>query len=276
MAGMTSLSAVQKPEAADKKPGPGVCQRCRGAVDPVRVGLKGHRWWMVADMCDACEREVDAERAEKKAREKERREKERRLQASNLPPEAEGWTFDRAEKKARDRLEASAFGAWWQAATYCRTWPPTSRKGLYITGKTGRGKTVLAYCILHAGMDEGLSVLFVSVSELFSDTKLAFRRDESAKDLVHRAGEVRVLVLDELGAEKLRPWMQQIILDLLDHRIKHRLPTIITTNCSLNEMEGLIGDPHKRVMSRLVGNFSGVEVSGQDFRCLDADSFWVV
>ena len=274
MANTTSIRAVPQPE--ENKPGPGVCNRCRGPVEPYCTGMRGHRFWVVDDICDACRAAVEAERKEQKALDKKRREYERRLEASNLPPESEGWDFDRAEELAMERLQGSDLRAWRQAATYCRTWPPSSRKGLYITGKTGRGKTVLAYCILHAALAEGITVLFVSVSELFSDTKLGFQKDTSAKDLVHRAGGVRVLVLDELGAEKLRPWMQQIILDLLDHRIKHRLPTIITTNCSLKEMEALIGDPHKRVMSRLMGNFAGVEVGGSDFRCLDAASFWVV
>ncbi len=267
MPSLTGETQRQRPP----RPAPGRCTECGGEVQPIWFGVQPS--WYVPAICAACE-------AEQEAREEARRQEQKRrrlLRAAGMPPEAEGWTFERAEAEARRLLGPDDFTTWLQAATFCRTWPPGSRKGLYLKGRTGRGKTVLAYCILESAIrQEGKSGLFVSVSELFEDTKRTWNQDGRARDLARRSREVEVLVLDELGAEPLRPWMQKIVFGLLDHRIKFKKPTIITTNCALAEMDELLGDPHERVMSRIMGNFRGVELRGPDFRCLGADDWWVV
>jgi len=241
-------------------------------VEPVWWGVVEPGWYIPA-LCESCEQ---ARERRRKEREAARRLRER-LKASNLPPEAEGWNFDKAEAQARQLLSPADFESWRKAAMVCRTWPPTSRRGLYLKGRTGRGKTILAYCILESAIRSfGLTGLFVAVGQLFEDTKLTWNRDLRAKDLVNRARVVDLLVLDELGAEPLRPWMQKVIFGVLDHRIKHKKPSIITTNCGLEEMDEILGDPHERVMSRIMGNFTGVKVCGADFRCLGADDWWAV
>ncbi len=253
-----------------KRPEPGRCA-CGAAVEPLWLEIT--RSWLQGDQCPACQRREELEAEE---REEQRRRRDL-LAMGNLPPDAEGWDFATAESRARQLLSPEAFARWWQAACACRTWPPGSRKGLFLKGPTGRGKTVLGYCLLRSAvMDFGKTGLFVTVGEVFEDTKRTWQRDPRAQDLVSRARVVDVLVMDELDPSDLKPWMKRILFAVLDTRIKHKKPTIITTNCGLQEMDSLLADPHERVMSRIMGNFRGVKVEGADFRLLGADSWWVV
>lgn len=246
-------------------------KRCACGKPVVRFEHEGYGIYAESDQCPACEKAAAA-------RELERLELGRRsemLAAANLPECAGGWDFDGAEKAAKDLLAGEELKAWGQAAIFCRTWVPGGRKGLYLVGPTGTGKTVLAYCLLRSAiMGTGLSGLYLPVGELFADTVLGWRRNDAGRDLVGRAGGVRVLVLDDLGSGRLKPWQQEIVFKLLDKRISSRLPTVITTNCQLGEMDKVLGDPHGRVMSRIMGNFKGVRFWGADFRCIGAEQKW--
>jgi len=50
--------------------------------------------------------------------------------------------------------------------------------------------------------------------------------------------EVPVLILDDIGAENLTPWVRdEIIGVILNHRVNNHLPTLFTSNYSLEELE---------------------------------------
>jgi DNA replication protein DnaC len=44
-----------------------------------------------------------------------------------------------------------------------------------------------------------------------------------------------LLLLDDLGAERETEWAIETLYLLIDHRVKHELPTIITTNLTISE-----------------------------------------
>ncbi|HSG38671.1 MAG TPA: hypothetical protein VLE27_03440, partial [Thermoanaerobaculia bacterium] len=45
-----------------------------------------------------------------------------------------------------------------------------------------------------------------------------------------------VLVVDELGAQSLRPWAADVLYDLVNRRYSRRLPTLFTTNYRLDDV----------------------------------------
>ena len=46
---------------------------------------------------------------------------------------------------------------------------------------------------------------------------------------------LKELVVDELGAQTLRPWAADVLYDLINRRYARRLPTIFTTNYKLDD-----------------------------------------
>lgn len=70
------------------------------------------------------------------------------------------------------------------------------------------------------------------------------------------------LVLDDLGSGSLSDHERRNSLEILDQRLNHRLPTVVTTNLELEAIARLMDD---RIASRLAA-FTHVQLSGVDRR----------
>jgi DNA replication protein DnaC len=110
---------------------------------------------------------------------------------------------------------------------------------LVFLGDYGCGKTHLAAAIANDQVARGLPALFVVVPDLLDHLRAAFS-PASTTSLDRRFEEVRsapLLVLDDLGTQSSTPWAQEKLYQLLNHRYNARLPTVITTNLTLEEIE---------------------------------------
>ena len=127
-------------------------------------------------------------------------------------------------------------------------------KGLYFFGPVGSGKTFLAISIAKELLLKNQEVLFVVVPDYLDALRHSYNKDEhsdySERELVGITSKVRVLVLDDLGAHNYTQWTINKIYSLLNYRLNHRLPTIITSNLSLAELEKFLGE---RTCSRIIG-----------------------
>lgn len=112
---------------------------------------------------------------------------------------------------------------------------------LVITGGYGCGKTHLAAAIAHAQIEAGNRVLFVTAPDLLDHLRGAFAPSEDADDTYSSRFEqvrtVPLLVLDDIGVESPTPWANEKLYQILNHRYNSRLPTVLTTNHSLEELE---------------------------------------
>lgn len=142
----------------------------------------------------------------------------------------------------------------------------TSRKGIYLHGDVGTGKTHVAYALYGAaGEVLGVKAMFRNTSELLRAIKLDFDRNGADKE---RAEGVimefkGLLFLDDLGAEKMTEWVLETFYLILNRRYNEMLPTIITSNFPIAELAERIGD---RTVSRIVEMCDVVELSGEDRR----------
>jgi len=110
---------------------------------------------------------------------------------------------------------------------------------LVFLGDYGCGKTHLAAAIANDRVARGLPALFVVVPDLLDHLRAAFS-PASTTSLDRRFEEVRsasLLVLDDLGTQSSTPWAQEKLYQLLNHRYNARLPTVITTSLTLEEIE---------------------------------------
>ncbi len=130
---------------------------------------------------------------------------------------------------------------------------------LVLTGGYGSGKTHLAAAIANAQIARGNRALFITAPDLLDHLRSAFSPAESDEEgYDRRFDEVRnapLLILDDLGIESPTPWAVEKLYQILNHRYMARLPTVITTNHDLGDLE-------QRLRSRLadpdVGEVLGI------------------
>lgn len=165
-------------------------------------------------------------------------------------PEGQSLPADKAETLRR-------------AFESCRRFAAEPSGWLLITGPYGCGKTHLAAAIVNATLDEGRVALFLNTPDLLDHLRASFAPDAdlSYEALFERLRNAPLLVLDDLGAQSSTPWAQEKLFQLLNHRYNLRLPTVITTNQRLDEIE-------PRIRSRMqdIELVTKVAITAPDFR----------
>lgn len=126
--------------------------------------------------------------------------------------------------------------------------------GLLFSGPVGSGKTFLVASIANSLMEHGKEVLFVVVPDLLDEIRATYDSTKGSEDikeqeLVDGARKVEILILDDLGAHNYTEWTRNKIYSIINYRINNNLPTIITTNLDLEELEDYVGE---RTTSRII------------------------
>jgi DNA replication protein DnaC len=144
-----------------------------------------------------------------------------------------------------------------------------TRKGLYIHGDVGTGKTHIAYA-LKRKWDEKSNhpAKFLSTTELLREMRLDFDRDNySKKRLDEEIMESKhLLFLDDVGAEKITDWVGETFYLIVNKRYNDMVPIIFTSNLPIAALAERIGD---RTVSRIVEMCDVVELVGEDRRVIN-------
>ena len=147
---------------------------------------------------------------------------------------------------------------------------PDVRKGLFIWGNAGTGKTLIASIILteliirRAVEGRFISIsrnFFKSLQETFVEGSATY--GESGR-IEKELAAVDVLVIDDFGIQKDTEWKQETLYDLVDARYETEKFTVFTSN----------NNPHKafkdlsqgRILSRIKEMCRIIEISGDDYR----------
>jgi DNA replication protein DnaC len=118
---------------------------------------------------------------------------------------------------------------------------------LIFHGLNGCGKTHLAAAIANFRLAQGKPVFFVVVPDLLDHLRSTFSPDSkiSYDEFSERLKETPLLILDDFGEQSATPWAQEKLYQLINYRYNARLPMVVTTCLSLDEIE-------TRISSRMV------------------------
>lgn len=183
-----------------------------------------------------------------------------RLKLAHLTPAMRQYTFDQFDFSYYSRHRVENGRSYYETARLTlaaarefvdRVAAGQDTDGLYITGAVGTGKTYLACCIANALLEKGIEVLFLVVPDFLDRIRATYdlqRPEYTEVDLTDAAKSAPVLILDDLGAHPYTEWARQKIYSLVNHRLNHRLPVVVTTNVSLEDLGEYLGE---RTTSRL-------------------------
>ena len=136
-------------------------------------------------------------------------------------------------------------------------------KGLLLFGSVGTGKTYIGACIANALLDRGYPVLMTNFARLSNTLQGMWEGKQEYLDSLNR---FPLLIIDDLGAERKSEYMNEIVYHLIDSRYRARLPLIVTTNLSSDELKNPTDITNQRTYSRLLEMCVPIKVEGKDRR----------
>ena len=147
---------------------------------------------------------------------------------------------------------------------------PDISQNLLLRGGTGLGKTYLSACIARVVAEKGFSVCYdTAFSALEAFEKQKFSRSpedaEAASVRVSRMLSCDLMILDDLGTEMVTPMSVSALYTLLNSRLNAGLHTVISTNCTNEELERRYSP---QICVRIHGAFLELPVSGTDIRLM--------
>lgn len=153
----------------------------------------------------------------------------------------------------------------------------TYKKGLFLYGSMGSGKTYAICAIANELAKRGIGCAVVYFPELIAQIKASFGTNGSPGDTtVEKLKDVPVLMLDDIGSESVTSWMRDEVLGrILNHRMMHELPTFFTSNFNFEQLQAHYEqttrneyEPVKaaRILERIKALATPVELVGRNYR----------
>jgi primosomal protein DnaI len=179
-------------------------------------------------------------------------------------------TLDKSDPGRQDAIEA--------AGLFVKHYldDPRGIKGLYLYGQFGVGKTHIMGAIMNALAERAqVESLMVYTPDFFRELKGAIQ-DQTVEEKLEYTRKVPLLILDDIGAETMSPWIRDDVLgSILQRRMMNGLPTLFTSNYDLDELEEHLAYSNKsgtellkakRLMERIRYYCDAVSLSGMNRR----------
>ncbi|WP_283678273.1 primosomal protein DnaI [Lentilactobacillus sp. Marseille-Q4993] len=147
--------------------------------------------------------------------------------------------------------------------------------GLYLSGPLGVGKTYMLGAIANRLAGKKIQTIMVHFPTFSVEMKNSIA-DNSVSRKIDSVKKTPVLMLDDIGAESMSPWVRDEVLGvILEYRMQQQLPTFFSSNLTMDKFEEHLifskqGDEEplkaKRIMERVKFLSREVEMSGANRR----------
>ncbi len=113
---------------------------------------------------------------------------------------------------------------------------------LVFQGVNGCGKTHLAAAIVNYRYQHNQPALFIVVPDFLDHLRSTFSPESrvSYDQLFESVKNSPLLILDDFGRQTTTPWAQEKLYQVINYRYNARLPMVVTTNCSTDELDSPI------------------------------------
>ena len=201
------------------------------------------------------------------------------MERSNIPRRYQDCTFENFKPNHASQSDALKLARKF-AANY-----PDQSVGLLFIGPCGVGKTHLSVALLRELIQvKSAPCLFYDFRDLLRDIQKTYAPESDLResDILAPVFDSRVLVLDELGAQRSSAWVEDTVFYIINHRYNQKKLTVFTSNF-LDAGEAEAPTPWKketfkkdedtlvdrigvRLRSRIYEMCKVVAIEGSDFR----------
>jgi DNA replication protein DnaC len=116
--------------------------------------------------------------------------------------------------------------------SYADDYPLGSTRGLLLIGETGTGKTHLAVAALRKLIEKGYEGVFFDFQTLLSCIRAGYDKHSESSDRksLRTALDAEILLLDDLGAHRIKEFVEDAVTEIITHRCNNQKALIVTTN----------------------------------------------
>lgn len=128
-----------------------------------------------------------------------------------------------------------------------------NKKGVYLYGQPGSGKSYLMWAIANHYAKENKKVSYVKVPLMMQELKQSFNDSEYSQTILSHLRFSEILILDDIGSESITQWSRdEILFPVLDFRMNHGMKTYFASNYTMDELDRqyqIVKQPNAKVAS---------------------------
>jgi len=208
-----------------------------------------------------CQCDLDRKAAEEKARiDKENMERVKRLKSISLMDEkfvdARFCFFETNKYNERNFKLCKRYAEKFEQME-------EKSQGLLMWGNVGTGKSFAAACVANYLLEHYTSVVMTSFVKILEVIQSG---EEQETKLMTKIAESRLVIFDDLGAERNTDYALEKVYNIIDSRYRSGKPMILTTNLSIEEMKSETDIRYSRIYDRIFEICYPMQFTGTSWR----------
>lgn len=136
---------------------------------------------------------------------------------------------------------------------------------IILWGTYGNGKSHLAGSVANFLNQQDYIVIYQNVPDLLEKIRATFSKNnqDSESDILKHLNTCDLLILDDIGAEKVTDWVQDVLFRIVDGRYRKKKPIMYTSNLKPSLLADKVGE---RIYDRMNETSLAVENKATSYR----------